>query len=126
MPVSLRALVDVNRRANPIRLHELQEVIVAVGLQDLRDVRIGAVWVAIGLVSPVTIVGPPHRQQPAVIFAAYNLHDARLPKSMDGPAINGSSDTRGRIPELRLQQQASRTCETARIVDCGRIVAALW
>ena len=97
LPETLVVAVDVL----PVCVHVAQQTRLPRRLQDLRDVCVCPCGVTVGVVRPIAVVRP---------------------KTVDGPVVGRTRSRRG-VPELGLQQLATRRIEAASILHGGGVLA---
>lgn len=88
-PKALIITIDIN----PIRIHICQQVRLPKALQDRSDVGVCPRSITRTVERPIAVIGP---------------------EAVDGPVVGGASRRTG-VPELRLEQLATRRVETAEV-----------
>lgn len=97
LPKRLIVTVDIN----PVRLHVIERVLSTLVGEETTNIRVRPGRIAILGESQVTVVGP---------------------QAVDSPTIGRSSRRLG-IPELSLQEKASRRFKAAKVRDDGSVGA---
>lgn len=91
--------------ALPICAHVVYKILLAGGVQDLGNVRVGTLVVTASFVCAIAVVRP---------------------QSMDCPGVRRAHD-RVCVPELRLQKGTSRSVEAAQVrLSGGVLTRQLW